>query len=297
MRAILNGTDEIMPQQQTLARRISCSGQALHLGREIGMTLSPAPPDSGIVFCRVDLPGRPSIRASVDAVVDTRRCVTLGRDGWRVGTIEHLLAAAHGLGIDNLRVEVEGEELPVGDGSARYFARLMQEAGLSPQPVARIVRRIEAPAWVAENGGYLVALPSPEPGLTVSFTFSADERAIGAQYRRFHLGIDDFTGEIAPARTVAFLEELEALRREGLAQSTDPDVVVVVGPDGYVNSLRFPDELVRHKILDLLGDLFLLGHLQGLVIGVRSGHRLNHLLGRELALRGALAVPPGSMCD
>lgn len=276
--------------QQTIARRLVCRGPALHLGREVEMTLLPGPVDGGIVFHRVDLPGSPGIRAQVDNVVDTRRCVTLGADGWRLSTVEHLLAAAHGLGVDNLLVEVNGEELPVGDGSGLFFARHLLQAGLVQQDKPRVVHCVTAPLWVAEHDSYLIVLPPERPGFTVSYTFAADRRAIGAQHHQFRLGEDDFLEEIAPARTVAFLEEIEALRRQGLAQSTDMDVAVVVGPEGYVTPLRLPDEIVRHKILDLLGDLYLYGPLHGRVIAVRSGHRLNHRLGRELSRAGCPTV-------
>ena len=272
-----------MTPQQTVAGQASCAGQALHSGDRVSMTLLPAPPESGLIFRRLDLPGRPSVRAAVETVVDTRRCLSIGSDDWRIGTIEHFLAAAHGLGLDNALVELDGPELPAGDGSALFFTNLIRQAGLAPQERPRRYRVAAEPVWVEENGSYLVLLPPECPGLTVSYTFSADERAIGAHYRRFRLGIDDFTGEIAPARTIAFIEEIEALRREGLAQSNDTELVVVVGPEGYLNERRFPDEVVRHKILDLMGDLFLLGPLHGQLIAIRSGHRLNHRLAQELA--------------
>lgn len=276
--------------QQTIASRIDCRGPSLHLGREVEMALLPGPADGGIVFRRTDLPGCPEVRAHVDNVVDTRRCVTLGADGWRLSTVEHLLAAAHGLGVDNLLVEVDGEELPVGDGSALFFAKRLLAAGLVRQDRPRAIRRVTTPLWVAEDDSYLIVLPPDRPGLSVSYTFCADRRVIGAQHHQFRLGEDDFLAEIAPARTVAFLEEIEALRREGLARSTDLDVAVVVGPEGYVTRLRMPDEIVRHKILDLLGDLYLCGPLHGRVVAVRSGHRLNHRLGRELSRAGCPTV-------
>lgn len=277
--------------QQTIARPVTCRGPALHLGREIELTLYPGPVDSGLVFRRADLPGRPAVRATVANVVDTRRCMTIGTDGWRISTIEHLAAAAHGAGIDNLLIEVDGEELPVGDGSALFFMDLLNRAGLAGQEKPRRVWQVSTPVWVAENDSYLIVLPPGRPCLSISYTFCADKRAIGSQHHQFHLGEDDFAREIAPARTIAFLEEIEALRREGLAQSTDTDVVVVVGPDGYLNSLRLPDEIVRHKILDLLGDLYLFGRLYGRIVAVRSGHRLNHRLGQELCRSAFLAAP------
>ncbi|NLG83705.1 MAG: UDP-3-O-[3-hydroxymyristoyl] N-acetylglucosamine deacetylase [Firmicutes bacterium] len=276
--------------QKTVAARISCRGEALHFGGEVEMSLAPAPPDTGLVFCRLDLPGRPTVTASPTAVVDTRRAVALGQDGWRINTVEHLLAAAHGLGIDNLLVEVDGPELPMGDGSARYFVDLILRAGVVSQERPRRVRVVEEPLWAAEDGSYLVLLPSERPGLTVNYVFTADRRPIPTQYCRFHLGEDDFTAAIAPARTIAFLEEIEALRREGLARSNDCTVAVVVGPEGYLGPLRFPDEIARHKVLDLLGDLYLVGPVYGQVLAVRSGHRLNHRLAQRLAALPAVVV-------
>ncbi|MGQ9779384.1 MAG: UDP-3-O-acyl-N-acetylglucosamine deacetylase [Bacillota bacterium] len=276
--------------QQTVAERICCRGETLHLGGQVEMSLVPAPPDTGLVFCRLDLPGRPTVKASPATVVDTRRCVALGRDGWRINTVEHLLAAAHGLGIDNLVVEVNGPELPVGDGSARYFVDLIRQAGIVRQERPRRIRVVEEPLWVAENGSYLVLLPPERRGLVASYTFTPDRRPIPPQYLRFHLGEDDFVEAIAPARTIAFLEEIEALRLEGLARSNDFAVAVVVGPEGYLNPLRFPDEIVRHKILDLLGDLYLAGPVYGQVVAVRSGHRLNHRLAQRLATLPAVVT-------
>ncbi len=271
-----------MPVQQTVAKRISFTGQALHSGRTVEMTLAPAPPGSGIVFRRTDLPGAPSVKADNAAVVDTTKCVAIGAEGWRIATIEHFMAAAHGLGLDNLLVEVNGAELPMGDNSANVFIGLLRQAGLQRQDSPQKIRLVTQPLWVSENDSYMVALPPLEPGLKVNYTFSADQRAIGAQHLQFHLGVDDFEKEIAPARTIAFLEEIENLRRQGLAMSDNMEAAVIVGPQGYVNQPRFPDEIVRHKILDFLGDLFLFGRIHACVIAVRSGHKLNHRLGQAL---------------
>jgi len=284
-----NYMEEGMTTQRTLAKSVSCAGRSLHLGRVTTITMSPAPPDSGIVFRRSDLPGSPEIRAEVANVIDTNRCMVIGNAHYRIGTVEHLLSAAHGLGLDNALVEVDGEELPVGDGSALFFANLLLEAGLIEQSRPRRLLRVCKPVWVAENGSYLVALPSPRPGLSVSFTFSADSRVIGAQYYQYTLGVDDYLREIAPARTIAFVEEIQSLRDQGLARSEDAQAVVMVGPDGYLNDLRLRDEIVRHKILDLLGDLYLVsGPLHGQIIAVRSGHHLNYKLGQALSEPGVV---------
>ncbi len=280
-----------MVPQQTVAGAIGYRGETLHSGGRTELRILPAPPGSGLIFRRVDLPGGPDVRASIASVVDTRRCVSIGRDGWRIATIEHLLSAAHGLAVDNLLIEVDGEELPIGDGSASFYADLLLRAGLVRQESPGRIWRTETPLAVSEgDDSYLILLPPNRPGLSISFTFSADRRSIGAQYHRFRLGEDDYLEEIAPARTIAFLEEIDILRRSGLARCDNSDVAVVVGPDGYLNELRFPDEIVRHKILDLLGDLYLVGRVWGKIIAVRSGHRLNHALGRELIGRGTVGA-------
>lgn len=277
-----------MEYQQTVAAETVISGRALHNGEMITMRLLPQPENTGIIFRRSDLPGQPSIKADVSAVLSTQRSMTIGKDGWKIGTIEHLMAVFNGLNIDNVLVEVDGEELPVGDGSGRFFAEALLANGLVSQNAFRKYRIIEQPVWV-EGVVYkgdtpakanLIILPSDH--FEVSFTFTSDHKVTGTQYYHFTGGREKFLNEIAPARTIAFKKEIEYLQSQGLGLGGDLNCVVVVGDTGYENELRFPEEIVRHKILDVLGDLYLLGPLLGHVIAIRSGHALDLELARKI---------------
>ena len=272
VKASFNGGDPVGDQQQTLKQTLSIQGEALHTGKMVTMTLIPQPEDTGVRFCRSDLPGKPVLPAQPEHVVDTYRCTTLGNNDWRIRTIEHLMAALHGLGVDNLLVEVEGEELPMGDGSAWYFARAILEAGLEAQAKPRRTRKVTAPVWV-ENGNsprsYLLALPGEQ--LHISYFFTSNNNNVGNQFYQLSVTPETFQKELASARTIAFTYEIKALRRQGLAQGGNFDVAVVVGEEGYLSDLRYPDEIARHKILDMLGDLYLLGPVTGKISGIGSG--------------------------
>lgn len=269
--------------QQTLGKEISITGQALHSGKMISMVLIPQPVDTGIKFSRSDLPGKPAVQARPEHVVNTVRCVSIGTKDWRISTIEHLMAALHGLGVDNLLVEVDGEELPLGDGSAWFFTKSILEAGIVTQDKPRRVRKVTAPLWVEdkkEPRAYLLALPGE--GLRISYCFSSDHQVTGDQFTQYLINPETFCNELAKARTIAFVQELEVLRRQGLALGGDMNVAVVVGEEGYLNKLRYPNEIVRHKILDMLGDLYLLGPVEGQFIGIRSGHKMDYELTLKL---------------
>lgn len=277
-----------MELQQTIAAELVISGQALHSGAAVQMRIIPQPPQTGIRFCRTDLPGQPVLQGDVGAVVETKKSVTIGRDDWKIATIEHLMAVFYGLGIDNALVEVDGAELPLGDGSGRLFAEQIQTTGIALQDQPRQYRRINSPLWVKgtvnrqnqPSNALLIALPSDR--LEISFTFTSDHPATGTQFFHYSLSPESFIKEIAPARTIAFTRELEELRRQGLALSDDLDCAVIVGEAGYQNELRFPDEIVRHKVLDVLGDLYLLGPILGHIIAVRSGHALDLELAAQI---------------
>ena len=268
--------------QQTLQNKIAIKGQALHSGKIVAVELIPQPVDTGIQFCRVDLPDRPVLSATPKNVIDTTRNIALGTDQWRINTIEHLMAALHGLRVDNLLVAVEGPEIPLGDGSAHFFVQKILETGLLEQEKPRKVRKITEPVWVADGNdprSYLIALPGDQ--LRLSYCFTSDHKVTGNQFAQYLITPESFLKNLAPARTIAFWRELEALRQQGLALGGNMEIAVVVGEEGYLNQLRFEDEIVRHKVLDLLGDLYLLGPLAGEIIGVRSGHKLD----LELALK------------
>jgi UDP-3-O-[3-hydroxymyristoyl] N-acetylglucosamine deacetylase len=277
-----------MEYQRTLAAETVISGRALHNGDLVTMRLLPQPENTGIIFRRLDLPGQPSIKADVSAVIGTLRNMAIGRDGWKIATIEHLMAVFNGLNIDNALIEIDGEELPLGDGSGRLFAESILKSGIIPQKALRKYTVIKEPVWVEgivnrgdiPDKATLLILPSER--FEVSFTFTSDHKVTGTQYYHYNADPDDFLKEIAPARTIGFKREIEYLQSQGLGLGGDLDCVVVVGDDGYENELRFPEEIVRHKILDVLGDLYLLGPLLGHVVAIRSGHALDLELAKKI---------------
>lgn len=278
----------MMEFQQTVAAVCDITGQALHSGAMVRMRVIPQPENTGIWFGRSDLPGSPKIKAEPGAVVDTKKSMTLGRDGWRIATIEHLMAVFHGLGVDNVLVEVDGAELPQGDCSGLFFAKELLRVGLHKQSEPRHYYCIKEPVWVegvVPRGNqplkaWIIALPGDEFG--VSFTFTSDHPVTGTQYYQYRHTPENFMSDLAPARTIAFRREIEYLQSQGLALGGDINSVVVVGEHGYESELRFPEEIVRHKILDILGDLYLIGPLRGHIVAVRSGHTLDLELARKL---------------
>jgi UDP-3-O-[3-hydroxymyristoyl] N-acetylglucosamine deacetylase len=244
------------------------------------LTLHPARPGAGVVFVRTDLPGSPEIPARRAALTSARLATTLGRGEATIGTVEHLLSAVSAFGIDNLRVEVDGPEIPVMDGSAAPFLQLLREAGRFDQKVARRVLRIRKPIGV-RDGDRAIRI-SPAPQLSVSYFVEYPHPAIGKQ-RTEGLVVDAATyeREIARARTFGFLHEVEALWRGGLARGGNLDNTVVLDDTRVLNAggLRFADEFVRHKVLDLIGDLALLGMpVLGHLEAERAGHALHHQL-------------------
>ena len=266
--------------QKTIAEKATCTGVGLHSGAPAHLSLYPARPGVGVVFTRTDLPDAPEIPARRAALSSTRLATTLGRGSAKIGTVEHLLAAVVALGIDNLRVEVDGPEIPVMDGSAAPFVAMLREAGLFDQRVARRVIRIRKPISVRD--GDRVIRVSPSSRLSVSYFVEYPHAAIGKQ-RVDRLPIDamTFDREIARARTFGFLHEVEALRRGGLARGGNLENTVVLDEQRVLNQsgLRFPDEFVRHKVLDLIGDLALLGMpLLAHVDVERGGHALHQQL-------------------
>ncbi len=267
--------------QRTVARSITLAGTGLHTGAPVRVRLDAAGPGSGVVFVRRDRPGSRPIRASLAAVWDFRRGVTLGGDDEAtVATVEHLLSAAAGVGVDNLRVEVEGPELPALDGSAAGFVRAFEEAGRVEQPAP--AREIHLGATeVGEGRGRAVTRPGEDFLVTYTVELPAP---LGTQISS--AGLDAYRDGIAPARTWGFADEAAALEAAGLARGASLENVLVIGPEGYVNAPRFPDEPARHKILDLIGDLALLGaRLRGHVEVTAGGHSLHLALAREIARR------------
>lgn len=279
----------LVRSQTTLARPFVVKGIGVHTGQVCTLAAQPAPEDTGIVFQRLDLPGQPLIPATVGNVGSTLRCTRLGDDQACVYTVEHLMAALRGMEVDNCLLTMDGCEVPIMDGSAVEFANQIRAAGVREQDRARRVLRLQAPVWISDGERHVVALPSER--LRISFTFTNDKqhKALSDQYVDFVITPEVFTQEIAPARTIGWLAEVEKLRAQGLIQGGSPDIAVVIGEDEILTPMRFPNELVRHKVLDTVGDLGLLGHLQAHVICLRSGHQLNVLLGQAI-WRRAMAV-------
>lgn len=267
--------------QTTLKDSISCAGIGLHSGSGVSMALSPADADTGIVFRRIDIPGRGAeIPALWHNVVDTRLCTTIGNeDGIVVGTVEHLVSALAGLEIDNVIVEVNGPELPVMDGSAEPFAFLIECAGVRTLDVPRRAIEILKPVSIGDDEKSAVLMPGG--GSTFSFEIEFESGAVGRQLRAFDLSDGAFRRELASARTFGFRHEVDAMHAAGLARGGSLANAVVIDGNTVLNpeGLRFRDEFVRHKLLDSLGDLRLAGHLLiGHFHGYKSGHAMNNQL-------------------
>jgi UDP-3-O-[3-hydroxymyristoyl] N-acetylglucosamine deacetylase len=269
--------------RRTIAHEIASEGVALHAGRNVRMTLAPAAAGTGIVFRRSDLGGR-EIPARYDKVGETRLGTVIDDGaGASVGVIEHLMAAVAGAGIDDLLVTVDGPEPPIFDGDALSYLTLIERAGLrdveSPKRALRILNRVEV-----QNGDASAALV-PASELSFDFEIMFASPAIGEQRRNWVFSTDGFRAEIAPARTFGFMHELETLNKMGLARGASLDNTLAIEGDAVVNAqlMRFPDEFVRHKILDALGDMALAGApIIGRFEGRRSGHALNNALLRKV---------------
>ncbi|GMW01984.1 MAG: 3-hydroxyacyl-[acyl-carrier-protein] dehydratase FabZ [Candidatus Hydrogenedentota bacterium] len=271
-----------MEKQKTIARDVSFSGIGLHTGNLTTITFKPAPVNSGITFYRVDLPGRPAIKADVDNVVDVSYGTTIGADGAIVHTVEHVLAAVAGLSIDNLDIEVDANETPVGDGSAEPFMSTLQKAGVVEQDAERNYIKVEHPVYYKNGEVTLSVLPADE--LRITMTIAFDHVSIGTQYATYTISPETFAKDIAPARTFGFLRDAKMLQERGLIKGVSLENAVAIGDESILNdSLRFPDEFVRHKILDLIGDMYLLGRpVKGHVVGVKSGHASHILFSKEI---------------
>jgi UDP-3-O-[3-hydroxymyristoyl] N-acetylglucosamine deacetylase/3-hydroxyacyl-[acyl-carrier-protein] dehydratase len=283
------------PRQNTLARAGEMQGVGLHTGAEVRMRVHPAPVDTGIVFRRTDLPGTPDIPANLAHVVGTDLGTSIGMGEAKVHTVEHLLSAMVAREIDNAFVEVDAAELPAADGSARDFNRMLEECGRQEQDApARYLTIAETFSVSKDRSEYVVA---PAKDYRVSASIEFDHPLIGRQFASFHVGEPSFHTDVLPARTFGFLRDVEAMRGRGLAMGGSQDNAVVLTEDGLLDgtSLRFPDEFVRHKALDVVGDLALVGaRIRGHVIAERPGHLGNVALAKELVARAekkALARP------
>jgi UDP-3-O-[3-hydroxymyristoyl] N-acetylglucosamine deacetylase len=270
--------------QQTISRAIEIEGIGLHSGKSVRMTLLPAPPSSGIYFISAQKKKEIRLKASVHHITKTTLSTTLGiPDSAQVHTVEHILSALYGMGIDNLTIRLDDVEIPIMDGSALPFVKLISEGGVVKQGEKRSYLRILKSIKVEEDGKSISIHPCPETKISYSIDFS--HPSIGKQEYSFTLTRNAFIREIAAARTFGFLNEFEALQKQGLIKGGSLDNAVVVGQERILNKegLRFHDEFVRHKILDLIGDFSLLGHpVQGHIIAHRAGHALHAKLMAKL---------------
>ena len=264
-----------MSHQRTLERPVRCEGIGLHTGEKVAMTLYPAPANRGVIFRRTDLPSAPTIEARPEHVVDTQYATTIAKNGASVKTIEHLMSALAGMGVDNVQVDLTGPEVPIMDGSAAPFVELLRQAGLRRQFAPKTFLKVRQPIMVEVGTRSLRIVPSQR--LKVIYTMCFDHPVLGEQTVAMEVGRDRYAREVAPSRTYGFVSDLDMLSRLGLAKGGSLENAVVIGEDGVLNGpLRFPDELVRHKILDLLGDLYLLGKpLVGTIIAHGAGHQLH----------------------
>ena len=268
--------------QQTLASSVSVSGVGVHTGVQVDLRLAPAPPNSGIVFKRTDLEGF-SIEALARNVERVSYATTLMRKGVLISTTEHVLSALAALEVDNALVEINNLELPIMDGSAFPFVRLIREAGIKRQRARRKYIKILKAVEVTDAGKRMAVYPADRFLVTYRIVFP--HPLIGEQIREYVPGEASYEREIAPARTFGFMEELEGLRKMGLIRGGSLENAVVLTRDGVINpeGLRFPDEFCRHKMLDLIGDLALLGHpLIGHVLADRAGHAMHAALARQI---------------
>ena len=274
-----------MLQQRTLKSLIRATGVGLHSGVKVTMTLRPAAPDTGIVFRRVDLDPPVELRADPFSVGDTRLASCLERDGAKIATVEHLMSALSGLGIDNAWVDVDAAEIPIMDGSAAPFVFLIQSAGIEEQKAAKKFIRVKKPVRVEEGDKWAELVPYDGFRLTFSIVFSHPVFDKSNPHVTVDFAEHSYVREVARARTFGFMQDVEAMRSQGLALGGSLENAIVMDEYRVLNAdgLRYGDEFVKHKVLDAVGDLYLLGHpLLGAFSAHKSGHALNNKLLRAL---------------
>ncbi|MDM0114576.1 UDP-3-O-acyl-N-acetylglucosamine deacetylase [Variovorax sp. J22R133] len=278
-----------MLKQRTLKSISRAVGVGLHSGQRVELTLRPAPPDTGIIFRRVDLPEPVEIPMEAEFVTDTRLASTISRGGAKVQTVEHIMSACAGLGIDNLLIDITADEVPILDGSASSFVFLLQSAGIVLQKAPRRFIKVLKPVEVREGEGANEKWARLEPfhGYKLTFQIEFDHRVVNSTGQRveFDLGSGSYSRDIARARTFGFTKEVEYMRSKGLALGGGLDNAIVMDDTKVLNAggLRYDDEFVKHKILDAMGDLYIIGKpMLAAYTAFRSGHALNNLLLREL---------------
>jgi UDP-3-O-[3-hydroxymyristoyl] N-acetylglucosamine deacetylase/3-hydroxyacyl-[acyl-carrier-protein] dehydratase len=273
-----------MENQRTIARDVSLSGVGLHTAGKVNLKFKPADVDSGINFIRTDISSRPVIRASVDSLLSQGkgRRTSIGKEDISITTVEHFMSALSGLKIDNLYIEIDNKEMPGLDGSSLNFMELLEQAGIREQEKPRQYYNIRDTIFVEDDGASIVALPSSE--FKISYTLSYTHELLKAQFLEINLDTADFKKELAAARTFCLEQEAADLQKQGLGLGANYENTLVVGKNGVIkNKLRYEDEFIRHKILDLVGDMYLMGQpLKGHIIALKSGHALNVKLLRKI---------------
>ena len=271
--------------EKTIKKEISFSGIGLHSGQKVKINFLPAEAKTGIVFRRLDLPGQPEIEVYPENVVATDRCTTLGRKfkGGKivVKTVEHLMASIWYMGIDNLVIEIKGDEIPIMDGSARPFIETLKKVGVMNLNISKNIFQPQKTIKVKETEkNFLVLLPYD--GYKISFILDYDNQVIGTQFYDYEAGSGSFFSEVAQARTFGFKKNIEKLHEQGLALGGSLENVLLLDEQSPVNEPRFTNEPVKHKVLDLIGDMALNGFIQGHIIAIRSGHSLNVQLAKKI---------------
>ncbi len=272
-------------KQKTIKNITQIEGIGLHTGKKSKLTFKPAPANTGILFIRTDIQSSPPIKAEIDNLLDIEkypRRTSLGNEDCQIHTVEHLLSALYALEIDNLIIEIEGEECPGLDGSAASFVEIIKKAGIKELDELKEITYLKEPIYISENGAHIIALPSDK--FKVSYTLDYPNSPLKSQFASFVVEPEIYEKEIAPARTFCLEEEVERLKALGLGKGSDYSNTLVIGKNGVINNhFRFENEPVRHKIVDLLGDLALLGkRVCSHIIGIRSGHALNTKLIKRL---------------
>jgi len=264
-------------KQRTLQKSVSAAGVGLFNGEKVSIRLCPAGENSGIVFQRVDLPHRPILPARSEFVQGTPRCTLIGNGKDFVQTVEHLLAALRAYSIDNVLIEISNYEVPIFDGSSLHFVTMIEEAGVCELEAEKTIFRIKTPIFLSKGDIHLIALPSEEYRISYTLHYP-HSMTIGTQFYTFVLDQEDFKNEIASCRTFSIYEEIVPMIEKGLIKGGSLDNAVIIKEDAVVNpdGLRYPDEMVRHKILDLIGDLSLVPPFLAHVVAVRSGHTFNN---------------------
>ncbi len=271
-------------KQKSIQNTISSSGVGLFTGKKVNITLSPADVDHGIVFQRVDLPDKPKIPANIKFVKETPRCTILGNGETSIQTVEHITAALSAYGIDNLLVSLDGPEVPIFDGSSASFVEMIEKGGICEQGSEKEKRKIQSPVFWSQGDIQIIALPSDE--YRISYTLHYPHSSvIGSQFYSVVVNENKFKAEIAPSRTFSLYEEIAPLIERGLIKGGGLENAVVIKENSIVNpeGVRYPNEMVRHKILDMIGDLSLVGQpFLAHIIAIRSGHASNTAFAREI---------------